>query len=166
MLYYKDMIDTDFGNNIRHISPHLGILLIGCIALGFVFLIRNAMSNLSETLTTTTTTPEGIEGVLSLASRNNPRYSDSVTYKSNVSGKLPSNANVYITTVCFQGEDMVFQKSIQQKGSLYLQDESLSGFRWDGEDASCSATLMYRTEESDIVYVVDSITYEVQGIES
>lgn len=158
------MIDTDFRNNIRHVRPHLGILLIGCVALGFAFVIRNAMSDLSQTLTIATA-PEGIEGVLSLASRNNLRYSDSVTYKSNVSGDVPNNANVYITTVCFQGETMVFQKSMQQGDSLYLQDESLSGFRWNGEDASCSATLMYRTDESDTVYVVDSITFEVQGIE-
>jgi hypothetical protein len=158
------MIDTDFRNNVRHVRPHLGMLLIGCIALGFALLIRNAMSDLSQTITVVEA-PDGIEGVLRLSSRNDLRYSDLVSYKSNISGDLPLGANVYITTVCFQGETLVFQKSMQQGDSLYLQDESLSGFRWDGEDASCSATLMYRTDESDRVYVVDSMTFEVQGIE-
>ena len=74
-----------------------------------------------------------------------------------------NNSNTYITTVCFQGERMVYQRSAQQGVPFYLYDQMGSSLDWNGEDASCSATLMYREVGFDSVdvYIVDSVSFDV-----
>ena len=65
--------------------------------------------------------------------------------------------------MCFQGETIVFQKSVQQGVEVHLYDQIDGGFDWDGKNASCSATLMYRTvlPETIDIYVVDSESFDV-----
>lgn len=154
-------IDTSLKNNIAHVRPYLGILLVGSIALGFALIINNAASQLTQTVHTTV--PEGVEGDISMVARGDIRYGDTISYKSSVSSLSAQHTNTYITTVCFQGGAMVFQKSVQQGVSVYLYDQMESGLEWDGQPASCSAALMYRKVNLDTIdiYVVDSVSFEV-----
>lgn len=155
------MIDTSLANNIRYVRPYLGILLIGSMALGFGLMINNAAQQLTQTIHTTV--PVGVEGGLAISKSGKIYYGDTISYVSSVSGLSLNPSNTYITTVCFQGDVMVFQKSAQQGVSVHLYDQTGGGFDWDGKNASCSATLMYRTvgSESIDIFVVDSISFDV-----
>lgn len=155
------MLDTSLENNLRNIKPYLGILLVGSMALWFGLLINNAVKELTQNIYTTV--PEGVEGTLTLSGSGKVYYGDTISFKSNVSGLSLQSSNTYITTVCFQGETMVFQKSVQQGVEVHLYDQIDGEFDWDGKNASCSATLMYRTvlPETINIYVVDSESFEV-----
>jgi hypothetical protein len=159
----KSLIDTDIKNNISHIRPYLGILLIGSIALGFTLLVHRATTQLTQTIHTTT--PEGVSGKLSLQKRGTIVYGDTIDYKSSVIGGYSHPVNTYVTTVCFQGDEMVFQRSAQQGVPIHLYDQIGGGLEWDGGTASCSATLMYREVNSDTVdvYVVDGVSFDVEA---
>jgi hypothetical protein len=155
------MIDTDFARNIQHIRPYLGVLLVASVALGFALMINNAAKQLTQNIYTEV--PKGIEGSLSIKNHGTLHYGDTVSYKSKMSGVSVETGNTYITTVCFQGDNMVFQRSVQQGVPIHLYDQIIEGLDWDGGAASCSATLMYRTISggSINVYVVDSISFDV-----
>jgi hypothetical protein len=58
---------------------------------------------------------------------------------------------------------MVFQKSVQQGVPIYLYDQIGGGLEWNGQNASCSAKLMYREVNNNTVdvYVVDSLSFDV-----
>ncbi len=159
--YSVFMIDTDVARNIQHIKPYLGVMLVASVALGFAIMINNATKQLTQSIYTDV--PKGIEGKLSVKTYGILHYGDTVSYKSRISGISLEKANAYITTVCFQGDRMVFQRSAQQGVSIHLYDQIVEGLDWDGGDASCSATLMYRTVAGGAinVYVVDSISFEV-----
>ena len=162
MLYYvKTVIDTDLKRNVAHVRPYLGVLLIGSVALMFGLLIYNAAKELTKTVHTDVT--EGMSGEITIATRGDIRYGDTIDFKSSTSGVYSSKSNTYVTVVCFQGETMVYQRSAQQGVQFYLYDPIGSSLDWDGEDASCSATLMYRKVgyNSIDVYVVDSVSFDV-----
>ncbi len=156
------MIDTDLKRNIQHIRPFLGVLLIGAIALGFGLMINNAAKQLTQSIHSDV--PSGVEGSLALKNKGKLYYGDTISYKSSVSGVYFGDVNTYITTVCFQGDEMVFQKSVLQGVSVHLYDQIGSSLDWDGKNASCSATLMYREVGKDDkvdVYIVDSMSFDV-----
>jgi hypothetical protein len=157
------MIDTDLERNITHVKPYLGVLLVGSIALLFGMLIYKATNNLTQNIHTKT--PAGVEGTLVLKTKGVIEYGDTIQYKSSASGINSQESTTYITTVCFQGETLVYQKSVLQGVSVYLYDQIGSGLDWDGKNATCSATLMYREVKRDVVdvYVVDSVSFEVIG---
>ncbi len=157
------MIDTDFARNIQHIRPYLGVLLVGAIALGLGLMINSAAKQLTQSIHTDV--PAGIEGKLSLKTRGDLYYGDVISYKSRISGISLDQSNTYVTTVCFQKDRMVYQKSAQQGVSVYLNDQLGPEFEWDGLSASCSATLMYRVAKPDAVnvYIVDSLSFEVSS---
>jgi hypothetical protein len=155
------MIDTDLERNIAHVRPYLGVLLIGSVALMFGVLIYNAAKQLTETVHTTA--PEGVTGAITISSRGDIRYGDTIDFKSTTAGIYSNKSNAYVSTVCFQGETMVYQRSAQQGVPFYLYDQIGSSLDWDGNEASCSATLMYRKVGFDNidVYVVDSVSFDV-----
>ena len=160
MVYCKIVIDTNIENNFRHIRPYLGILLVGSMALGFGFIVTSAAKQLAQAIEPVAS---DIEGALTLVSSGTVRYGDTVSYKAAVNNLTKGTSNIYITTVCFQGETMVFQKSVTQGISVRLYDQMVSEYEWNGEDASCTAALLYRTSASDIhqVILVDSVSFDV-----
>ena len=155
------MIDTSFERNVAHVRPYLGVALIAVFAIYLFMKIFNATSELTQVVHTNA--PEGVDGSLQLISRGKVVYGDTIEFKSSASGIGSSYSNTYITTVCFQGETMVYQKSAQQGVSFYLYDQMGGSLEWNGEDASCSATLMYREVGYDTVnvYVVDALSFDV-----
>lgn len=167
MQYYEtivsNFIETDLRSNIEHIRPYLGILLVGSIALGLGFIIHNATSQLVQNIYATA--PTGVEGKLSLNNRGDVWYGDTISYKSSVFGAHLDVSNTYITTVCFQGVSMVFERSVLQGVPVYLYDQMKDSLSWDGKEATCSATLMYRkvNQNSVDVYVVASLSFDVKG---
>lgn len=159
------MIDTDLRRNIEHVRPFLGVLLVGAIALAFGLMINNAAKQLTQSIHTDV--PKGVEGSLELKNKGDLRYGDTISYRSNISGVYLGDVNTYITTVCFQGDEMVYQKSVLQGVRVHLYDQIGSSLNWDGKNASCSASLMYREvgdDGNDVnVYIVDSVSFDVSG---
>jgi hypothetical protein len=161
----KSLIDTDIKNNVGHIRPYLGIALIGSIALGLGLIIYNATADLAQALQTNTDMPDSnTEHVLSIETKGAIQYGDSIAYKSSFEEAVGDGASAFITTVCFQDDEMVYQVSAEEDASVYLYDQREGRLEWDGKNASCTATLMYRTVSSDTVHVslIDSLTFEVE----
>lgn len=157
----RSLIDTNIKNNVLNIRPYLGILLVASMALGLGLIITNATNELTRTVQTSV--PKYIEGTIQVRERGDIHYGDTVTYKSSVSGLQSESTNTFITTVCFQGDTMVYQQSTQQGVDVHLYDQIGRGMEWDGKTASCSAALMYRKVEPDAVnvYVVDGVSFDV-----
>ncbi len=157
------MIDTSFRNNVRHVRPYLGILLIGSMALAFGLIIKSAMTELSGNLYAATPL-SGIEGVLELKIKGDIHYGDTISFSSDVTKLSLQNSNIFVTTACFQKTTMVFEKSVPLDGSVHLYDQAVSEYDWDGKRAVCGSTLMYRSIELDDsgLHVVDSVGFEVQ----
>ena len=157
------MIDTSFERNVAHVRPYLGVALIAVFAIFLFMKIYSATSDLTQVIHTNA--PEGVEGSIKLVSRGQVVFGDTIEYRTTASGIYSTKSNTYVTTVCFQGENMVYQMSAQQGVDFYMYDQMGSALEWDGGDASCSATLMYREVTGDTinVYVVDSISFEVKS---
>jgi hypothetical protein len=163
------LIDTDIKNNISHIRPYLGILLIGCIALAFGMIIYNAATELAQAVQTSTgmSANHRGEGNISLDTKENVYYGDTITYDTFFSG-IPTdseNVQVYINTVCFQDAALVFQTSTREGEPIYLYDQNEKRIEWNGERASCSATLLFRevTKDSVQVGVLNTFDFIVEG---
>ncbi len=160
----KNLIDTDFGNNVGHIKPYLGVILIGSVALMFGTIIYNALNQFTQSVYSNV--PDGVGGTLSVRGGvKDIVYGDTIEYRSTASGVGGRNSTTYITTVCFQDDELVFQRSVPQGASVYLYDQVGGVYEWDGHDASCTASLMYREVSGDRinVYVVESTSFEVEG---
>ncbi len=155
-------IDTSLKNNIAHIRPFLGVLLVGSVALGVMFMLLNATKQLTQTVYSAP--PEGVRGTLTHR-RSVIRYADTITYDAFVTGVKGGEKRAYITTVCFQGDVMVFQKSSSLNTPVYLYDQTGDSPQWNGQSALCNATLMYRGADASAreVYLLDSINFEVNA---
>ena len=93
-------IDTDFRNNVAHIRPYLGVLLIASIALMFGMLIYNALMQFTHSVSATTIS-SNVEGELALPAYKKVLYGDTIEYVSSVSGVSSMDHVVYFATVCF-----------------------------------------------------------------
>ena len=160
MVYYTVVINTNLENNLQHIRPYLGILLVGSMALGFGLMVTSATKQLSQALEPSVLTGGG---TLTLESSGTLQYGDTVSYKVVMDNPENVAAHIYISTVCFQGERMVFQKSVMQGVNLRLSDQMERDYEWNGKDASCIATLLYRIIGRDFhqVVLVDSEYFDV-----
>ncbi len=78
------------------------------------------------------------------AGTSGPSYGDTISFDTNVDGKLSPKATVYITVVCTQGDTVVYQYSGAPNSAFPLADQAGQGLEWDGGEADCSATLIYR----------------------
>jgi hypothetical protein len=160
------LLDTDFKNNVGHIRPYLGIILIGSVALCFGLIIYNATTKLAKAVQPSTSKHSEAEGNLALQTKGTVQYGDTVTYTSSFIGAPLglSTTNTYITTVCFQDDVMVYQISAGQRESVYLYDQNEGRLEWDGKKATCTATLMYRevTPKTILVSVLNSISFEIE----
>ena len=74
-------------------------------------------------------------------------YGDRVVFEISVDGKLSKNSRVYVTVICAQAGEIVYQASNWSDYTFYMQDLEGQGLDWNGESADCSATLVYREEK-------------------
>ena len=72
-----------------------------------------------------------------------PTYGDTVMFDTTVEGKMAPKSRVYITVVCFQGGDVVYQYSGAADASYPLTDQAGQGLEWDGGEADCEARFIY-----------------------
>jgi len=158
------IIDTDFKRNVSHVRPYLGVILIASVALMFGVIIYSAMQQFTQTVYSAA--PSGTEGALSIRGGvGNIRYGDTVKYNSFITDVGKRDAVSYITTVCFQDDKLVYQRVVPQGVAVELSNQIGGVNEWDGEDASCSATLVYRQMSMNRVdvYVVESVSFDVKG---
>lgn len=90
-------------------------------------------------------------------------YGDSVEFETTLEGRVSSKAIVYVTVVCMQDGDVVYQYSGDRQGSFPLADQA--GLEWNGGDASCEAWLIYRVEKgrSAEITMLDMVAFDVVG---
>jgi hypothetical protein len=73
-----------------------------------------------------------------------PTYGDTISFDTDVSGKTSPKSTIYVTVVCTQGDAVVYQYSGAPDATYPLADQAGQGLEWDGDDADCSATLIYK----------------------
>lgn len=71
-------------------------------------------------------------------------YNDTVSFDTTVDGAGPK-AQVYITVICMQGRDVVYQVSGAVDADFTLDDRA--GLVWDGGAADCEAHLVHRVKQ-------------------
>ena len=87
-------------------------------------------------------------------------YGDTATFTCTVEGKQSPKAKVYVTVVCLQDGEAVYQKSGPPDSDFVLTD--LAGLEWDGGPADGIAALIYRVDRrEDIIVTLDQVTFEV-----
>ena len=85
-------------------------------------------------------------GGLALTATSGPSYGQGVAFATTVEGKPAAKSSVYITVVCKQGTTVVYQASGSRDQTFVLADQAGQGLEWDGSDADCSATLIYKVK--------------------
>jgi hypothetical protein len=93
------------------------------------------------------------------------QYDGTVAFDTSVDGKISKQARVYVRVLCWQGDDIVFQYSADPDFQFPLIDQAGQGLEWNGEDASCEASLIYRVEKGRSVEmsVLDTTWFDVAG---
>ena len=157
------LIDLDLKRNINNIRPYLGIMLVGSIAIGFALIISSALRDLSQVVCSPG--QEGAKGTLTVKPNGTLYYGDTISYKTDLSGVTTQGSTLYVTTVCYQGDTMVFQKTLPEGESVYFYDQLDTGFEWDGTAAQCTASLVYREQYSSVtkVDIVATQGFEVKA---
>jgi hypothetical protein len=114
----------------------------------------------------------GVSGTISLAGQNGARlaegdvvlpYGETAWFDTTVDGRIGRKATVYITVVCLQGNEVVYQNSGARSAGFPLTDLSGQGLEWDGGPASCTATLIYSDESGrgTTILWLDQTAFEV-----
>lgn len=86
-------------------------------------------------------------GATLAANNDGVTYGESITFDTTVGGKMAPKSTVYITVVCLQGDAVVYQYSANLDAAFPLADQPGQGLDWDGGDADCSATLIYKVRK-------------------
>jgi hypothetical protein len=80
-----------------------------------------------------------------------PTFGGVAEFHTEVYGKVSAKARVYVSVVCWQGDDVVYQYSQASSTDDYsfpLVDQAGQGLNWEnGGDAECEAWLIYRVEK-------------------
>jgi hypothetical protein len=154
-------VETDFQKNVKRVSPFLGILLIGAFAYYMFTILNNAMQSLTQVVNTEA--PPDVGGTLRLDGSSPVKYGSRVDFKSTVQG-VEEGATTFVTVACFQGEKMVYQRSAQQGVTFNIAAQYERDIVWNGETASCSATLMYRKPDADKInlYILDAVSFDTE----
>ena len=94
-------------------------------------------------------TSSAITGTLTLqTTAETITYGDTISFATTVEGRLHTNSTSYVTTVCYQNQNVVFVASpFTPNPELLLSDQSGDGLDWNGAAASCQARLMYRVQK-------------------
>jgi hypothetical protein len=114
--------------------------------------------------------PSGISGTIALdqgaglastASTTSVKYGDTAHFKTSVQGRLATNSMLYVTVVCVQGSTVVYQASADPSAGFTLQDQPGQGLDWNGQQASCSGSLVYREQNGKNVSIsyLDSTSF-------
>jgi hypothetical protein len=93
------------------------------------------------------------------------QYDGTVAFDTSVEGKISSKARVYVTVVCWQGDQIIFQYSADPDFAFPLTDQAGQGLEWNGGDADCEAWLLYRVEKgrSAEITMLDMVEFHVAG---
>lgn len=93
-------------------------------------------------------------------------YGQNVEFETTLEGQVSNKAMVYITVVCMQGTDVVYQSSGARDASFPMTDQP--GLEWDGGDASCEGWLIYRVDKgkSAEITMLDMVSFDVVGTTS
>ena len=91
------------------------------------------------------------------------RYGDQVTFGVSVEGSLARKGWIYVTLVCWQESEVVYQASNWNDYTFTLSDLAGQGLEWDGYPAECTADLIYRVEKGKqaILEYLDSVGFAV-----
>jgi hypothetical protein len=82
-----------------------------------------------------------------------PAYGDSVGFQTAVEGKMANGSKLFITVVCRQDGNVVYQSSGSTDAVFNLTDQP--ALDWNGADADCMAYLRYKvTKGKNIEYTV------------
>lgn len=73
-------------------------------------------------------------------------YGDEVSFATEVTG-VSNRATVYITVVCMQGLEVVYQTSGSTDESFLLMDQGGDNLSWDGQAADCGAWLQHSVKK-------------------
>ncbi|NNE73317.1 MAG: hypothetical protein HKN26_06620 [Acidimicrobiales bacterium] len=76
-----------------------------------------------------------------------PSYGSTVMFATDINGELSSKSSVYVTVVCMQGAEVVYQYSGSTTSAFLLFDQAGQGLEWNGGAADCSAALVHRVEK-------------------
>ena len=92
-----------------------------------------------------------------------PQYNSTVGFATTVEGRISSQARTYVTVICWQGDNVVYQYSAAPDFDFPLVDQAGQGLEWDGGAASCDASLIYRVEKgrSAEITVLDAVLFDV-----
>jgi hypothetical protein len=154
-------IDTSFENNVRRVSPFLGTLLV--ILFGFMMMrvVYSGVNNLVADLNPGDAV--NVFGTITLKSPENPKYGNLVQFTTTATGDMAKDAHTYIVTACFQDDRLVYQLAAKPGVKFHLSDMLEPNYDWDGGEAECNASLIYRVPKADKadLYMLDSISFVV-----
>ncbi len=104
-------------------------------------------------------------GLSTLAFEPWPLYGDVVTFAINFDGTLSSKTRLFVTMFCKQDDVVVYQWSGDVDFAFPLINQDGPGLWWDGGDALCTASLMYREERGRKaeLMILDNTSFEVWG---
>ena len=93
------------------------------------------------------------------------QYDGTVAFATTVEGKISSQARIYVTVVCWQDANVVYQWSAAPDFQFPLTDQAGQGLEWNGGDAFCEAWLIYRVEKGKAaeITVLATTSFNVAG---
>lgn len=112
----------------------------------------------------------GVTGTIELAAATaersaGPTYGSRVGFNVEISGSMAPKSQLYVTVVCLQNDVVVYQASADPDAEFALADQPGQGLEWDGGDAACSATLIYKVTKGkgyDLTFL-DETGFKVTG---
>lgn len=90
-------------------------------------------------------------------------YGGYAEFDARVDGKMTNNSSVYVTVVCSQGSEVVYQWSAAADFAFPLHDQAGQGLEWDGGAADCSGSLIYKVDKGRkyTLTTLDTTTFSV-----
>lgn len=78
-------------------------------------------------------------------------YGQTARFSTTVNGSTHSNSDLYVSVVCAQDGSVVYKSSAAPEFGFPLVDQA--GLEWDGADADCAASLVYRVQKGKKVTI-------------
>ena len=80
-------------------------------------------------------------------------YGEPISFGHRLTGKISKQARIYVSVVCTQDDQVVYQWSANPDFDFPLVDQAGQGLEWDGGDADCTASLVYRVKKGKNVEI-------------
>ena len=92
-------------------------------------------------------------------------YGDDVGFTVTLDGKISKQARVYVSVICLQGSEVVYQWSGDPSFTFPLVDQAGQGLDWNGESADCTAALIHRVQKGKaaVITYLDYVNFWVNG---